>query len=95
MEKRGREMTVEEAQRILETTSTHTALISWFQPFTEQMIEAIEKGKKSVVLNGRTFSIKNYGSDYVFKVVGDFIPMTRVSLENLTLRMVSENVTVS
>ena len=95
MEKRGREMTAEEAQKILETTSTRTTLVSWFQPFTEQMIAAIENKKKSVVLNGRTFLIKNFGRDYVFAIVGDFTPMTRVSLENLKSRLVTENVTIS
>lgn len=90
MEKRGRAMTAEEAQNILETTSTKTTLISWFHPFTEQMISAIESGKNSVILNGRTFLVKNCenGTDYVFTVVGDFIPMTRVSLENLRSRLV-------
>ena len=95
MEKRGRAMTAEEAQRILETTTTKTKLISWFQPFTEQMISAIESGAKSVILNGRTFLIKNYGSDYVFAVVDDFVPMTRVSLKNLQSRLVDDNVSIA
>ena len=95
MEKRGRAMTAEEAQRILETTTTKTKLISWFQPFTEQMISAIESGAKSVILNGRTFLIKNYGSDYVFAVADGFVPMTRVSLKNLQSRLVDDNVSIA
>lgn len=95
MEKRGRAMTAEEAQNILETTSTRTVLISWFQPFTEQMISAIEKGKDRVILNGRDFAVRNYGSDYVFAVVDGFVPMTRVSLENLKSRLVTDNVIIA
>lgn len=92
MEKRGRVMTVAEAQNILETTSTKHTLVSWFQPFTSQMIEAIEKKKETCILDGRQFAVKKCanGKDYVFKVVGNFVPMTRVSLENLNSRLIAD-----
>ena len=97
MEKRGRVMTVEEAQNILETTYTKNTMVSWFQPFTSQMIDAIEKKKETCILDGRLFSVKKCadGTDYVFRVVGQFVPMTRVSMENLNSRLVPDDVRIA
>lgn len=85
MEKRGRVLEVNEAQNILESTSTKKTLISWFDPFWSQMIDAIEKHKSTTILNGSVFSVSlcEDKKDYVFRRVGEFVPMTRISLERI------------
>lgn len=86
MEKRGRVMDANESFEVLQKTPAGRAtLISWFDPFYAQMVDAIEKGKKSTILGGTDFNIRvcENGTDFVFKKSDDFIPMTRLSLDRL------------
>lgn len=83
MEKRGRELSAAEAQNVLESTATRKTLVSWFKPFFSQMVTAVERRKSTVILGGMDFNIRRYGDDYVFMRVGNFTPMTRISLADL------------
>lgn len=87
MEKRGRVLGVNEAHDILLTSSTRKLLVSWFDPFWDQMIEAVKKNKRTVILGGSTFEVKTCEDkkDYIFKHVGEFVPMIRISLDRLIL----------
>lgn len=91
MNKRGRELDANESHAILIETEKKNSLVSWFQPFTDSMIDAIKTRKKSVILDGQKFLVypcKN-GTDYIFRSMHGFLPMTRLSLENLESRVFS------
>jgi len=85
VEKRGRELDAKEAQSVLETTATRKSLVSWFDPFFSQMLDAVEKKKSKTILGGREFLIRRSenGQDIIFAVPFGFVPMTRMNLNTL------------
>lgn len=93
MERRGRSMDANESQAVLIETEKKNSLVSWFQPFTDQMIDAIKRGRSSVIFDGKLFNVKPAldGVDFIFSNSYDFTPMTRVSLENLESRRHAES----
>lgn len=100
MEKRGRELDVKEAQTILETTATRSRLISWFDPFWDQMRTAVERKKDTVILGGRDFNVRHYkdrsGREFhVFMVRDDFVPMISILDHELKNRMSADAVSAS
>lgn len=85
MEKRGRVMDANESFSVLQNTAGRKSLVSWFEPFHSQMVDAIEKKKSTTILGGTDFNIRRCenGTDFVFMKSGDFIPMCRNSLDRL------------
>lgn len=98
MEKRGREMDANESFEVLQSTATKTRLISWFDPFWDQMRTAIERGKTTVILGGRDFNIRHHtdrdgGTYHVFMVTDNFTPMIAIHDHELKTRMSVDAIT--
>lgn len=86
MEKRGRAMDANESFAILQNTAGKH-LVSWFDPFYSQMVDAVEKRKTTTILGGVNFNIRRYGNDVVFMKVDGFVPMTRIGIDRLVYLM--------
>jgi hypothetical protein len=89
-------MDANEAHDVLVSTATKAKLISWFDPFWDQMRTAIERKKNSVILGGRDFNIRHHtdraGNLYhVFMVTDNFIPMIAIHDHDLKTRTSVEN----
>lgn len=97
MEKRGRVMDAKESHDILQSTQNKKSMVSWFNPFTDHMISAIESRSDRTILGGMTFDIRvsQNGEDHIFQRVGDFVPMTRISLADLRKRQAENAVSVT
>lgn len=85
MEKRGRALDANESHAVLLETAGRKSLVSWFKPFFGQMHDAVKKGKKQTILGGMNFNVRisESGNDVIFMIADGFVPMTRISKNDL------------